>query len=83
MFICDCHCDTLTELYKKQIDLYENQQHIDVKRQLELGGMLQFYAMFVPTPEYRYGGGLRYTMLLLDTYLQQMRKLKEQGIDIL
>ena len=51
MFICDCHCDTLTELYKKQIDLYENKQHIDVKRQLELGGMLQFYAMFVPTPE--------------------------------
>ena len=66
MFICDCHCDTLTELYKKQIDLYENKQHIDVKRQLNLGGMLQFYAMFVPTPEYRYGGGLRYTMLLLD-----------------
>ncbi len=83
MFICDCHCDTLTELYKKQIDLYANKQHIDIKRQLELGGMLQFYAMFVPTPEYRYGGGLRYTMLLLDTYLQQMRKLKEQGIDIL
>ena len=83
MFICDCHCDTLTELYKKRIDLYENKQHIDVKRQLKLGGMLQFYAMFVPTPEYRYGGGLRYTMLLLDTYLQQMRKLKEQGIDIL
>lgn len=83
MFICDCHCDTLTELYKKNVNLYSNDQHIDIKRQLALGGMLQFYAMFIPTPEFRYGGGLRYTMNLLDTYLRQMRKVQEQGIDIL
>ena len=33
MFICDCHCDTLTELYNKNASLYENEQHFDIKRQ--------------------------------------------------
>ena len=47
MFICDCHCDTLTELYKKGTSLYDNDQHFDIKRQIELGGGLQFCAIFV------------------------------------
>ena len=51
MFICDCHCDTLTELYKKGTSLYDNDQHFDIKRQIELGGGLQFCAIFVPTHE--------------------------------
>ncbi len=29
MFICDCHCDTLTELYKKGTSLYDNDLHFD------------------------------------------------------
>ena len=40
MFICDCHCDTLTELYNKNASLYENEQHFDIKRQIALGGGL-------------------------------------------
>ena len=28
MFICDCHCDTLTELYKKGTSLYDNDQPV-------------------------------------------------------
>ena len=36
MFICDCHCDTLTELYKKGTSLYDNDQHFDIKRQILL-----------------------------------------------
>ena len=68
MFICDCHCDTLTELYKKGTSLYDNDQHFDIKRQIELGGGLQFCAIFVPTHEFRYYGGLRYTLCLLDKY---------------
>ena len=38
MFICDCHCDTLTELYKKGTSLYANDQHFDIQRQIALGG---------------------------------------------
>ena len=54
MFICDCHCDTLTELYKKGTSLYANDQHFDIQRQIALGGGLQFCAIFVPTHEFRY-----------------------------
>lgn len=83
MFICDCHCDTLTELYKKGTELYSNNQHFDIKRQIALGGGLQFCAIFVPTHEFRYYGGLRYTLCLLDKYLQECAKLKAMGVDLL
>lgn len=83
MFICDCHCDTLTELYNKNASLYENEQHFDIKRQIALGGSLQFCAIYVPTEVFRYQGGLRYTLCLLDKYNQEIKKLHENGIDVL
>lgn len=83
MFICDCHCDTLTELYNKNASLYENEQHFDIKRQIALGGGLQFCAIYVPTEVFRYQGGLRYTLCLLDKYKQEIKKLHENGIDVL
>lgn len=83
MFICDCHCDTLTELYNKNASLYENEQHFDIKRQIALGGGLQFCAIYVPTEFFRYQGGLRYTLCLLDKYNQEIKKLHENGIDVL
>lgn len=83
MFICDCHCDTLTELYNKNASLYENEQHFDIKRQMALGGGLQFCAIYVPTEVFRYQGGLRYTLCLLDKYNQEIKKLHENGIDVL
>lgn len=83
MFICDCHCDTLTELYNKNASLYENEQHFDIKRQIALGGGLQFCAIYVPTEVFRYQGGLRYTLRLLDKYNQEIKKLHENGIDVL
>lgn len=83
MFICDCHCDTLTELYNKNASLYENEQHFDIKRQIALGGGLQFCAIYVPTEVFRYQGGLRYILCLLDKYNQEIKKLHENGIDVL
>ena len=83
MFICDSHCDTLTELYNKNASLYENEQHFDIKRQIALGGGLQFCAIYVPTEVFRYQGGLRYTLCLLDKYNQEIKKLHENGIDVL
>lgn len=83
MFICDCHCDTLSELYNKNASLYENEQHFDIKRQIALGGGLQFCAIYVPTEVFRYQGGLRYTLCLLDKYNQEIKKLHENGIDML
>ena len=83
MYICDCHCDTLTELYNKNASLYENEQHFDIKRQIANGGGLQFCAIYVPTEVFRYQGGLRYTLCLLDKYNQEIKKLHENGIDVL
>lgn len=82
MFICDSHCDTLTELYKKNVDFYENEQHIDIKRLIDNGGGLQFCAIFVPTHEFRYYGGLRYTLCLLDKYKTELKKMHAAGIDV-
>ncbi len=83
MFICDCHCDTLTDLYKKGTSLYDKDQHFDIKRLKELGVGLQECAIFVPTHEFRYYGGLRYTLSLLDKYKQELKTLQEKGIDVL
>lgn len=82
MFICDCHCDTLTELYKKGTALYENEQHLDIKRMIANGGGLQFCAIFVPTHEFRYYGGLRYTLCLLDKYKRELAAMKTAGVDL-
>lgn len=40
-------------------------------------------AIFVPTHEFRYYGGLRYTLCLLDKYKQELKALQERGIDVL
>lgn len=82
MFICDCHCDTLTELYKKGTSLYENDQHLDIKRIIANGGGLQFCAIFVPTQEMRCYGGLRYTLCLLDKYKREVAAMKDSGLDV-
>lgn len=82
MFLCDCHCDTISELYKQQKELWSNDLMLDAKRFLANGGGLQFIAMYVPTEEFRWGGGTRYTLKLVDKYIQETRKLAERGVDI-
>jgi membrane dipeptidase len=82
MFICDTHCDTLTELYKQGVDFYTNPLHIDVERIIKNGGGLQFCAMFVPTEQFRYYGGIRYTLTLLDNYKTELKKLAARGVDV-
>ena len=57
--------------------------NFDIKRQIALGGGLQFCAIYVPTEVFRYQGGLRYTLCLLDKYNQEIKKLHENGIDVL
>lgn len=82
---CSSATVTATHLpsFTKGTSLYDNDQHFDIKRQIELGGGLQFCAIFVPTHEFRYYGGLRYTLSLLDKYKQELKALQEKGIDVL
>ncbi|MCH4157334.1 MAG: dipeptidase [Acidaminococcaceae bacterium] len=82
MFICDTHCDTISELYKNEVDFFANKQHIDVERILKNGGGLQFCALFIPTEQFRYHGGIRYTLTLLDKYKTELKKLAARGVDV-
>jgi membrane dipeptidase len=82
MYICDCHCDTLTKLHEQGTSLYENDHHLDLRRLIANGGGLQFCAIYVPS-EYRYQGGLRYALLLLDKYNRELADLSRRGIDCL
>lgn len=81
MYICDCHCDTLTKLYDEKLSLYDNNLHLDLKRIIANGGGLQFCAAFVPS-QYRYTGGMKFASLLIDTYLNNVAAIKAQGIDL-
>ncbi len=70
MFLVDCHCDTLSELYKQNRSLYANDLMLDAARIIKNGGGLQFMAMFIPTEVFRAGAGATYTLKLIDTYLR-------------
>lgn len=82
MFIADCHCDTLTELYKQNKSLWNNDLMLDAQRVIHNGGGLQFLAMFIPTEEFRWGGGTRYTLKLIDTYLREIKSMEQSGIKV-
>ena len=82
MFLADCHCDTLSELYKQNKSLYANDLMLDAKRILQNGGGLQFMAMFIPTEVFRSGAGATYTLKLIDTYQRGLRELEEKGVKV-
>ena len=47
MLIIDAHCDTALSVYEDNGDLYENNYHLDIRRLLETGSRVQFFAAFV------------------------------------
>lgn len=48
MKLFDLHCDTLTECYRRQETLLENQGHVDLIRGGKLGTWAQLYAVWIP-----------------------------------
>lgn len=82
MFLVDCHCDTLSELYKQNKNLYANDLMLDAERILRNGGGLQFMAMFIPTEVFRAGAGATYTLKLIDTYLCGLREVEAKGVKV-
>ena len=82
MFLVDCHCDTLSELYKQNKSLYANDLMLDAARIIKNGGGLQFMAMFIPTEVFRAGAGATYTLKLIDTYLRGLKELEAKGIRV-
>jgi|LSQX01.3.fsa_nt_gb membrane dipeptidase len=53
MIIVDAHCDTALSTYEKNMDLFENDFHLDIKRLLETGPRVQFFAAFAHPMAYR------------------------------
>ncbi len=47
MIILDAHCDTLLKISYDKKDLYRNSCHLDVKRMVENGKSVQFFAAFI------------------------------------
>ncbi len=47
MKIFDTHCDTITKLYEDKIGLYNNNQHVDIKRMINFDGFIQFFAIWI------------------------------------
>lgn len=82
MYICDCHCDTLTEAYKSEQSLYQNKCQLDIQRIIENGGGLQFFAIWVPQ-QYRYFGGAKYTLQIIDKYQREMQLLRKNKVDFI
>lgn len=82
MYICDCHCDTLTESYDRGESLYSNSCHLDIKRIIENGGGLQFLAICLPS-QYRYQGGIKFALQIIDSYNREMKNLQEKKINFL
>lgn len=80
MFICDCHCDTLTKLDLKKENIYKNNGHLDIQRIMNNGGGIQFVAIFVPG-EYRYTGGTKYCLEYIERFYKQLDILTKNRID--
>ncbi|HBN84657.1 MAG TPA: peptidase [Clostridiales bacterium] len=47
MLILDAHCDTLSEVLDKKIDLFQNSGQLDLKRLYENKNSVQFFAVFI------------------------------------
>jgi len=53
MLIIDTHCDTAKLLLDQNADLYENNNHLDLKRLQATGERVQFFAAFADPAKYR------------------------------
>lgn len=69
----DLHCDTITELCKKQGSLAKNDGHISLDRALFLTEYVQDYAIFIPD-EYRGKAAVDYFDKVYAIYKNEMNK---------
>jgi membrane dipeptidase len=52
MLIVDTHCDTALSVFENNSDLYENDHQLDIRRLLETGRRVQFFAAFADPRTY-------------------------------
>lgn len=76
MIIVDTHCDTSAQLIETKSNLYSNELHVDLKRQLEAGSFVQFFAAFVDHGEFR-GNEMRRAVQLIDRIYNESEEYSE------
>jgi membrane dipeptidase len=82
MYICDCHCDSLTKVFEKNQNLYQNDNQLDIKRIIANGNGLQFLAIWIPA-KYSTHGGAKYTLKIIDKYYRELENLKKRNINFI
>ncbi len=71
MIIVDAHCDTALAAYECNGDLFENNFQLDIKRLLEAGKRVQFFAAFADPIAYRNDTLVRVLAILDEVYRAQ------------
>ncbi len=71
MIIIDAHCDTALSAYEHKADLFENNFQLDIKRLLETGKRVQFFAAFADPLRYRNDTLARVLAILDEVYRAQ------------
>lgn len=72
MKIVDLHCDTISAIYERNEQLYENTGHFDISRALEAGMRVQVFALFsMPTES---SPALRQILKQIDKYHLEIAK---------
>ena len=77
MLIIDAHCDTALSLLDLKADLYENKCHIDLKRLLEPGPRVQFFAAFANPSKYK-NSSLTRVLSIIDYMYRAEEKNKDK-----
>lgn len=80
MNIIDFHCDTVSECFVKSsgsVKLKENKAHIDIGKLKKGGALAQFFAVYIPFKEEKYGHRLSaydFFDLAGEIYLKELRE---------
>lgn len=72
MGMVDGHCDTVVKAFERNVPLFENNGHVDLKRLLEFGSPVQFFAVWLEKSYYPIS--LRQTLKYIDYYYQELKE---------
>lgn len=70
-FIIDGHCDTLTNLLDRSLNIDCDENHINLDRLIAGNVGIQFFAAWIG-PRFKYGSPLKRALRLIDTYNQMI-----------
>lgn len=73
--IFDAHCDTISEIYNKNMSLYKNAFHLDLERMEKLNTYIQIFAVFIDKKNIS-ASPFNHCMALIRKYHSEIEKNK-------